>query len=222
VTNDDDLTARARIRDAALRQFAELGYAGTTIRGVAAAAGVSLGLVRHHFGSKEALRDAVDAHVLAEIRQANDQVRADTDKGEYTTPTISRATVRPFYQRYLARSLMDGSPLIATMYDQIVEMTADWLKLSDEASTTPVHTDRRSRAAVLTAMVMGIPLLREHLSRALGVDPDSTEGDDQVALALLDLYSHTVISTELADAARKAMTAEQNTTPPDNADRSTR
>jgi TetR/AcrR family transcriptional regulator, regulator of cefoperazone and chloramphenicol sensitivity len=65
MTAADDLTARARIRDAALRQFAEQGFERSTIRGIAATAGVSPGLVRHHFGSKEALRDAVDEHVLS-------------------------------------------------------------------------------------------------------------------------------------------------------------
>ena len=69
----DDLTARARIRDAALRQFGEQGFERTTIRGIAATAGVSPALVRHHFGSKDALRDAVDEHVLTEIRRINDE-----------------------------------------------------------------------------------------------------------------------------------------------------
>ena len=47
--DDGDLTARARIRDAALRLFAERGVEGVTIREIAEAAGVSGGLVRHHF-----------------------------------------------------------------------------------------------------------------------------------------------------------------------------
>jgi methionyl aminopeptidase len=44
----EDLTARARIRDAALAQFAERGYAGTTIKGIAEAAGFSI--VREYVG----------------------------------------------------------------------------------------------------------------------------------------------------------------------------
>ncbi len=52
----EDLTARARIRDAALAQFAEYGFDRATVRGIAGAAGVSPGLVRHHFGSKNGLR----------------------------------------------------------------------------------------------------------------------------------------------------------------------
>lgn len=60
----DDRTARAVIRDEALRLFADRGPDGVTVRQIAAAAGVSPGLVLHHFGSKEGLRRAVDEHVL--------------------------------------------------------------------------------------------------------------------------------------------------------------
>ena len=53
---------RERILAAALRAFAEVGYAGATTAGIARAAGVTQPLVHHHFGSKEKLwRAAVDA-----------------------------------------------------------------------------------------------------------------------------------------------------------------
>jgi TetR/AcrR family transcriptional regulator, regulator of cefoperazone and chloramphenicol sensitivity len=51
----DDLTAAARIRDAAIEQFGEHGF-GTGLRAIAEAAGVSAALVIHHFGSKQGLR----------------------------------------------------------------------------------------------------------------------------------------------------------------------
>lgn len=43
---------RGEILDAARRSFAERGYRGTTVRGVAAAAGVDSALVHHYFGTK--------------------------------------------------------------------------------------------------------------------------------------------------------------------------
>jgi AcrR family transcriptional regulator len=46
---------REAIRQAARRQFAENGYDGTTIRGIAADVGVDPALVMHFFGSKERL-----------------------------------------------------------------------------------------------------------------------------------------------------------------------
>src|ERR687885_426871 len=66
---DGDLTARARIRDAAIRRFGAEGF-GAPVRAIAAEAGVSPGLVIHHFGSKDGLRAACDEHVLRLIREA--------------------------------------------------------------------------------------------------------------------------------------------------------
>ena len=51
----EDLTTRARIRDAAIGLFGRDGFGPATVRAVASAAGVSPGLVIHHFGSKAGL-----------------------------------------------------------------------------------------------------------------------------------------------------------------------
>ena len=50
-----DLTANARIREAALELFAADGVAATSMRSVAAKAHVSPSLVVHHFGTKAGL-----------------------------------------------------------------------------------------------------------------------------------------------------------------------
>ena len=42
---------------------------GRAIRAIAADAGVSPGLVVHHFGSKDGLREACDRHVVARFRE---------------------------------------------------------------------------------------------------------------------------------------------------------
>jgi AcrR family transcriptional regulator len=205
----EDLTARARIRDAALGQFAEHGFERATIRGIASAAGVSPGLVRHHFGSKQALRDAVDAHVLQEIRRINDEVMEGSQRRDLRRSMLSREAMIPF-QGYLLHALMDGSAIIATMFDQMVELTEQWVALVDQDATEPYAADRLARAAVVTAMAMGVPLLHEHLSRVLGVDTFSPEGDRRVARALIDIYSHTLVSPELAAAARAGLDEPSN------------
>lgn len=51
--------ARDRLLAAASSQFLSRGYAGATIRSVAAEAGVNPALINYHFGSKEALFTAV-------------------------------------------------------------------------------------------------------------------------------------------------------------------
>jgi AcrR family transcriptional regulator len=200
----DDLTARARIRQAAMSQFAEHGFERTTIRGIAAAAGVSPGLVRHHFGSKQGLRDAIDTHVLTEIRRINDEIFEGGQLGSFSGAAASRGVMRPF-MGYLLRALMAGSPIVATLFDQMVDMSAAWFELADHERDDPPTVDRRTRAAVFNAMALGVPLMHEHLSRVLGVDIRSVEGDRLVATALLDLYSHPILSPELAATARAGL-----------------
>ena len=72
----DDRTTAARIRDAAIECFAAEGVAGTSIRTIAAASGVSPGLVIHHFGSKDELRTACDDYVAALIRELKSEAIA--------------------------------------------------------------------------------------------------------------------------------------------------
>ena len=191
----EDLTARARIRISALKHFAEEGYERATVRGIAQTAGVSPGLLRHHYGSKEALREACDSHVLEILRSINARLLHDPSGAAAT-----RHELKPF-QRYLARSLADGSTTGAPIFDEMVTMTEQWLARADDARSDPPVVDRRIRAAVVTAMAAGIPLLNEHVSRALGADMFAPEGDRMLALALLDIYSHNVISEDVASSA---------------------
>jgi AcrR family transcriptional regulator len=59
---------RQSLLRAAEKLFAQKGYAGTSLRDIAAEANVSLGLIRIHFGAKEDLQAAVDAEVLTRIK----------------------------------------------------------------------------------------------------------------------------------------------------------
>ncbi|NMO04668.1 TetR family transcriptional regulator [Gordonia sp. TBRC 11910] len=61
---DIDLTAKARIRNAALDLFAAEGVSAVSLRAVAARAGVAVGLVQHHFKTKDGLRSAVEQYIV--------------------------------------------------------------------------------------------------------------------------------------------------------------
>lgn len=192
----EDLTARARIREAALEHFAEQGYDRATIRGIARTAGVSPGLLRHHFGSKDALRRACDEHVFEMLRSANAQILADPSASASVQLTSKR------FGRYIARALIDEpNALGGAMFDEMVTATEQWLVRADEARSDPPLIDRRIRAALVTAMAVGVPLLHEHVSRVLGTDTFEPEGARLVALALLDIYSHKLLDEGAASAA---------------------
>jgi len=191
----EDLTARARIREAALEHFARDGYDRATIRAVARTAGVSPGLLRHHYGSKAALREACDHYVFEALHRVNTQLLQDPGAA-----AEAQHAAMPF-GRYVARSLADGSPNVGPIFEEMVTMTEAWLERADEARTDSPAIDRRTRAALVTAMKIGIPLLQEHVSRALGTDIFEPEGRRLVALGLLDIYSHALIDDDVATAA---------------------
>ena len=211
----EDLTARARIRDAAMWHFAEAGFARATIRDIAATAGVSPGLVRHHFGSKEGLRDACDDTVSQALRAVNDETLAGSQRGDLSAAAISRRALRR-YESYISRALVDGSPSVALLFDELVSMTEQWLIRADDDRTDPPTGDRRTRAALIIAMTLGIPLLHGHISRAAGTDIRGDEGERQVAMALLDLYSHPLVTPDLAATARAAYESPPPTPPSAN------
>lgn len=122
--DERDLTSAARIRNAALERFAQAGIADTSIRDVAKAAGVSPGLVQHHFKTKDKLRQAVNDHVTAsvvaafadlrEIEQADDPIAA---AGDRITAFIAGD---PVAMRYLGRALADGDPTARQIFDAFV------------------------------------------------------------------------------------------------------
>jgi AcrR family transcriptional regulator len=189
-----DLTARARIREAAISHFADDGYERTTIRAIAATAGVSPGLLRHHFGSKEELRRACDEHIAETMRRINAQYLDDLGGA-----AADRRHVQPF-ERYIVRALAENSPSAAAIFDEMVTMTEHWLERADQARADRPAVDRRIRAALISAMASGVPLLHEQLSRTVGADIFGPEGGRLVALGLFDIYSHPLISAEDAAA----------------------
>ena len=180
----EDLTARARIREAALKHFAEEGYERATIRRIAQSASVSPGLLRHHYGSKEALRNACDDYVVEMLHALNAQILADPSSSIVDRPASQ------IVGRYVARALADGSVTVGVIFDEMVTMTGQWLARVDELRPDPPTIDSRTRAALITAMKVGIPLLHDHVSRALSTDMFEPQGERLVPIALIDIYSH--------------------------------
>jgi TetR/AcrR family transcriptional regulator, regulator of cefoperazone and chloramphenicol sensitivity len=196
----EDLTGRARIRDAALRLFAERGIEGTTVRDIARAAGVSSGLIRHHFGSKEGLRAACDSYVLAQMMRLKEEAIRGGQLGNAGFFSSAQPAVLVML-RYFARSMLDGSPTADAMFDEIVGLSERWL----EDYHPGEMADPTAYAALLVAMELGALVMREQLSRALGADIFSPEGHLRLARARLDFYSKPLLTPELAEKGRAAL-----------------
>ncbi len=90
-------TTREGILDAAMRGFADKGYAATSIREIAAAAGTNVASIGYHFGSKEGLRAACATLVAERMRMATAAAAAPAStpaEAEAALCTLVEAMVR--------------------------------------------------------------------------------------------------------------------------------
>lgn len=196
----EDLTARARIRDAAIHLFAERGIEGTTIRDIAKVAGVSGGLVRHHFGSKDELRAACDSYVLGQLMRLKEQAVLGGQLANVGFMSSAQPALLVM-MRYFARSMLDGSPAADAMFSEMVGLAERWL----EDHHPGQMSDPAAYAALLVAMEIGALVMQEQLSHALGADIFAAEGHLRLARAKLDFYSKPLLSPELAAGALAAL-----------------
>lgn len=85
------IDARDKLLEAALSAFAEMGFHGATIRDIAQRAGVSQGLISHHFGDKERLWTIVGERVSEDFLDfVSSAIRADVIDAE-TIPRVLAA-----------------------------------------------------------------------------------------------------------------------------------
>lgn len=202
--SDPDLTAMARIRNAALDRFPREGFKGTTVRAVADDAGVSPGLVVHHFGTKEGLRAACDEYVIEQVRTVKEEA---ITSGKLDDPATIAAgfDIAPQMMRYMAWALASGSPAAAGLFDELVEESIRLSKLAEEHGVMEPSSDLRARCAVQLAMQMGALVMQEHLGRALDVDLLSPDGVMRVSRATLELFSGAMFASGQAEAMRQAL-----------------
>jgi TetR/AcrR family transcriptional regulator, regulator of cefoperazone and chloramphenicol sensitivity len=185
----EDLTARARIRDAAIGQFADRGFRAATIKNIAQAAGVSTGLVQHHFGTKQRLRAACDDAVLERVqRQLEVVVNSDRD---VTEPGFASALYAssPMLVRYLIRLLLDGGPAAATLFDAIATGTERFLTGAAPDLFPPGSRHAREGATMMTVMHLGAATLPAQVERRTGASLDDPASAPRLGLVILDVYA---------------------------------
>jgi AcrR family transcriptional regulator len=166
----DERSNIERIRHAALMNFASHGTSATTLRAVAADAGVSLGLVQHHFVTKARLIDAVDDHVLRTVMSVVAQPLPGPSADSVTevgNRVFALFANHPDIAEYIGRTLVDGSPLGATIFDTLLNSgLARWHRRAERGET---HPDLDLTWAAINSLILALgPIsLRVHIERHL-------------------------------------------------------
>jgi AcrR family transcriptional regulator len=143
---------------------------------IADAAGVSIGLIQHHFDTKADLIHAVDDHVITIIDEAM-AAPVPPPPGDPIGPMGQRVNSliadHPDVVDYLARALTDGNPVGVVIFDRVVAMgTARWDQFRENHRTRP-DLDPTWAALNPIILAVGAIILRPHLDRHLS-DPFST------------------------------------------------
>lgn len=185
----DAVATRRALLAAARRQIAEHGFAGTTTRDVAAAAGVNQALVYRYFGSKEKL--------LAEAAGGHDPVEAFPHTLLFDAPLCDLPHM--LLDRALDHSAAAGErgSSLATLVTGVNDATLRVLireriesGLSGPLAKRLNCPDALLRAELLAALITGIVMMREKVgTQAL------TEADRQTIGAWIDLMAAPLLAT---------------------------
>ncbi|MBI3228392.1 MAG: TetR/AcrR family transcriptional regulator [Mycolicibacterium cosmeticum] len=167
-----------KIRDAALVSFAAQGVGATSLREVACAAGVSIGLVQHHFGTKAGLVDAVDQHVTQVLRTTLASGPGPTTLDAFGQQVTALLVQHTTVVDYLARSLVEDTPVGSSIFDTLIEQgMVRWQLRADEGLTRD-DLDHTWAALNPVLLFFGTVLLRSHIDRHL---PAPFTSPDQLA-----------------------------------------
>ena len=197
MASERDTTAKSQIRECALTLFAERGFDAVTVRDIAACAKVSPGLVLHHFGSKQGLREAVDAHVVTLFDAMLERAMSNPDAfaaGEprtianfaelFATQVPADSPIPP----YIKRLLLSDDPVGKRLFRQWFDLS---LGAGDAMATNgnlnPV-ADREALAAFLLVNDLAMILLHDHIADVLGTDPLTPAGMQRWAATAYGVY----------------------------------
>ncbi|MUM16031.1 TetR/AcrR family transcriptional regulator [Mycobacterium sp. CBMA271] len=187
---DDDLTAKARIRNSALDLYAQYGEERISLRAVASEAGVTLGLVQHHFKTKAGLREAVDQLVVDYFVDALRSVEGEEDPRKLAAARDSAVRrmleANPPIASYVRRAVLEPSVEQMHLLDALIGLTQDEVATLRKEGMAP--TDRAESTQVVSVLVrqMGDMLLQPLIDAAWDRVTPGTARKPTLSIKVLD------------------------------------
>jgi len=96
MSSEKDASAKQRIMEAAIKLFAKKSYSATGLREIVKAAGVSVAMVNYHFGSKQALLEAILDRFFQGLYKVAEEILTGDDPPELRMRRYLRAIVGGF------------------------------------------------------------------------------------------------------------------------------
>lgn len=193
VSSSDDRTTAARIRDAAISYVGVHGWDRATSRQIAAEAGVPVGLVNYHFGSKEGLRKACDDWVISVIAEDKSLVLSAGPIPQLNSYLDDHPELRPV-MAYLSTSARSGGLVAERFFDRLVEVTKELMTQAADAGVFRRYEDLTAAATVFVAYGLGVSMFGAAVARHLGgTDLLDAATYRRYVAANLEIFSHPLI-----------------------------
>jgi AcrR family transcriptional regulator len=197
---DRDLTAKARIRNAAFSLIARHGVDAASVRRIAEEAGVSSSLVTHHFGSKQAVVDAVSSWVVDAVSEATrdvDDVTAPAEAHRRRWLRFERVTKNtPLLGAFVRRMLLSGNPSGLHWFKRTVDDASEHLTARASMDIARPVADPRVIAAMIVILGYAPVILRPQLEHALDLDFDNEQDRARWGNAQTELLSRAIYPEE--------------------------
>lgn len=190
-----DTDTRGRILATAIDLFGRGGVAATSVRSIAAEAGVSAPLVIHYFGGKDGLRRACDQQLIDYLDQLAGPVLRGEDPSEHLDAddvAALRSTAG-----YMITVIREGGEAAQDLYTKLTEQNLNALNEGVRAGTVrPAAADDAARAALTVAHSLAEHLLADLIAGYLGTTPRSPEMQARVGRESIELYTHGLFADE--------------------------
>jgi AcrR family transcriptional regulator len=187
---------KERLLDAALKLFGERGFEGASVRDITAEAGVSLGLVRRHFDSKEGLRRALDDRLVEDAQTILEELPVDASP-DLLRQLWAAAVLRyggperaGMVAAYLRRALLEVSGASEALFARFAEI---WQGLYERWKASGELRDDLDETWVLIlfmTLALGTPLLAPFLEREYGVDLTDLKTLERRHLVVTEILEH--------------------------------
>ena len=177
---------REALVDAAIESLKRYGYEGLSVRRIAAEAGVSIGLINHHFPNKDTL-------VAESYRTFSRRLAANFEKAVAVAGPDPRARIRAYLNAFFSGPNLDPQVLTAwVVYWSLVQVSPEMHSVRDEEGRgygevlgrllSDLAQSRGSATVDLGLAVTGLTALLDGLWLQLCLDPSSFRPQDAAAL----------------------------------------
>lgn len=170
----DNPDGRERLVRTAFVLFAEKGFDSVTVRDIASASSVSVGLINHHFGSKDGLREAVDEFFIAQFEDAitgaaPQEMSTTLDPAEVIDAWIERhADDWPTIVAYFRRALLEESDWGFSLFQRFYGFVQATVMRMDAAGQIAPDVDRLWLPFLMMYLEIGTMVFDPYIKRVLG------------------------------------------------------